>query len=514
MDPQIYIEWTYVVGVSLAAAVATLYWLRPGTDDVPVSAHSPTLLDSDPVWIFDDTRLADATPPALNLIKSDETVFNWNDVRDSLLARFPEFPLVPETTAKDSILTIPGAEPDDNATLTVETVSGMTRVSLHEAPETPQDKEAEEAEELSSLRETLNLTPYPMWTLTKAGHVNQTNLAYDRLSDLAENEDPASPIFPVLKSDIESGKTRRVPIVYRDTGQKHWYDFCVRSGEKANLCFAIDVDPVVEAENAQRNFVQTLAKTFAQLSTGLAIFDRNRQLALFNPALIDLTNLPADFLTARPTLFTFFDHLREKRMMPEPKDYGTWRQQISSLIEAAADGSYQETWSLPSGAVYSISGRPHPDGAIAFLFEDITAEITLTRRFRSDIELSQSILDQLDDAIVVFGNDGTITATNLAYRSLWRTDPERSFASTTVIDATRLWQDNCKATPIWGEIRDFAALRDDRTEWFGDVTMSNGTVLRCQTSPLQNGATMIVFTSVPPAVDQKPNSILNLSHNR
>lgn len=66
---------------------------------------------------------------------------------------------------------------------------------------------------------------------------------------------------------------------------------------------AVDVNAVVKSEIAQRNFVQTLAKTFAQLSIGLAIFDRNGQLALFNPALIDLTELPAEFLSGRPTLF-------------------------------------------------------------------------------------------------------------------------------------------------------------------------------------------------------------------
>lgn len=509
MDPQTYIEWFYVIAASLAAALATLYWLNPKLDQAQGPTRTHQLLDNDPVWIFDETRLADATPPARNLIRSDERILNWNDVRNSLLARFPEFPLTPDPSLEDGVLYIPGGEPEDTATLTVETVGGMTRVQLHEAPEGPEDCEEAVTEELRSLRETLNLTPYPMWSLTKAGGVDQTNFAYDKLSKLALREDSEGPIFPILQSDIDSGKTRRVPVINRESGQKHWYDICVRTGEKTRLCFAIDVDPVVQAEDAQRNFVQTLAKTFAQLSIGLAIFDRNRQLALFNPALIDLTNLPADFLSGRPTLFTFFDSLRDKRIMPEPKDYGTWRQRISSLIEAASDGSYQETWSLPSGSVYSISGRPHPDGAIAFLFEDITAEITLTRRFRSDIEQGQAILDQLDDAIVVFGNDGTITATNQAYRALWRTDPERSFASTTVIDATRLWQDNCKATPIWGEIRDFAALRDNRTEWFGDVMLLNGDTLRCQTAPLQNGATMVVFStlgqSIPKQATTQPN---------
>ena len=44
----------------------------------------------------------------------------------------------------------------------------------------------------------------------------------------------------------------------------------------------------MQAETALRGFMQTLAKTFAHLPTGLAIFDQHRQLALFNPALAPL----------------------------------------------------------------------------------------------------------------------------------------------------------------------------------------------------------------------------------
>ena len=60
------------------------------------------------------------------------------------------------------------------------------------------------------------------------------------------------------------------------------------------------------------------------------------------------------------------------------------------MIAAATDGRYQETWSLENGQTYSIRGRPHPDGATAFLIEDITAEVTLTRNFRAELEQSQN----------------------------------------------------------------------------------------------------------------------------
>ena len=59
--------------------------------------------------------------------------------------------------------------------------------------------------------------------------------------------------------------------------------------------------------------------------------------------------------------------------MPEPNDYSAWRAEMQDLARAAAEGRYQETWTLPTGSIYQVTGRPHPSGAIAFLFEDISA---------------------------------------------------------------------------------------------------------------------------------------------
>ncbi len=156
----------------------------------------------------------------------------------------------------------------------------------------------------------------------------------------------------------------RASVTTQPDGLIRWYDTSQQVIDGLVVAHAVNIDAVIDAEVAQRNFVQTLAKTFAQLSIGLAIFDRKGQLALFNPALIDLTRLPAEFLSARPDMLSFFDRLRESRMMPEPKNYGSWRQEIADLIKAAADGRYLETWTLESGQTYRVSGKPHPDRAV------------------------------------------------------------------------------------------------------------------------------------------------------
>ena len=83
------------------------------------------------------------------------------------------------------------------------------------------------------------------------------------------------------------------------------------------------------AERQARVFVQTLSKTFAQLSTGLAIFDRSRKLVMFNPALMDLTKLSAAFLSGQPDLNAFLDRLRDSGVLPEPKNYASWREEVA-----------------------------------------------------------------------------------------------------------------------------------------------------------------------------------------
>ncbi|WP_375253814.1 PAS-domain containing protein [Yoonia sp.] len=237
---------------------------------------------------------------------------------------------------------------------------------------------------------------------------------------------------------------------------KHqWFDVTTIAREGNLLHFAHEATALVRADQERRDFVQTLGKTFADLSIGLAIFDKSRQLAMFNPALLDMTKLPVTFLSARPSIDTVLDRLRELRMMPEPKDYASWREQFTAFEAAAKDGTYTENWALPDGQTYRVTGRPHPNGAFAILFEDISAEMSLTRRFRSDVETSQAVLDTLPDAIAVFTASGTLVISNAAYERLWMNEADHLMNIRDIKSEISIWQDHCIASPMWTEMRDF-----------------------------------------------------------
>lgn len=175
---------------------------------------------------------------------------------------------------------------------------------------------------------------------------------------------------------------------------------------------------------------------------------------------------------------------------------------MAKLEAAAIDGTYSELWTLPSQLTYRVSGRPHPDGAVAFVFEDISADITLKRRFRSEIEQGHAILDCLDQGIAVFSNIGIMTFTNLGYQELWGNDPSSALVDTSIVEATRDWQSLCRPSPIWGDLRDFVLNTRERSEWCESIELLDGTLVTCRVVPLANGATLVRFQE--DATDQLP----------
>ena len=493
---------------SLAATAGLAFWLRragsvqAGGGQFPPALGRPEAC----VFLFDSLGLIGATPPARSILAAEGAADDWQGLRQAMRSRFPDFPDA-AALADGERQSFEAVDPFDPAVLLAEQIDGTTRIEVidnsgHAGRDaSPAWQQAQNVQ----LRRMMQAAPYPTWRIDAEGKVVWHNTAYADLFARIRDGAPLreSSLFGQTHGDKPVGSTVRTSLHLRDENQTLWFDVTMQDFDDARLFFAMDVSAVVNAETTQRKFVQTLTKTFAQLSIGLAIFDRNSQLALFNPALIDLTALPVDFLSARPSLLTFFDRLRDNRMMPEPKNYSTWRDQMAAMVAAAADGNFQATWMLPSGATYRVTGRPHPDGAVAFLFEDISAEVALTRRFRADLDLAQSVLDRIEEAVAVFGPSGTLIKCNKAYRAMWGVDPDAGFAQSTVVDAMRIWHGRMGPSRLWGELRDFVFSREDRVAWSSDLGIGDGRDLTCMIDPVQNGATLIRFRAASDPVTRQ-----------
>ncbi|GGE06656.1 PAS fold [Gemmobacter megaterium] len=452
------------------------------------------------VLLFDGDTLLDATSAGRALLAASRS-------RGTAWQRFmawaaPRFPGVDQKLAElpdlgRVSLTSAGAE---GLTLIAEWRSGVRRIAVLEPHLDSRgllmDSLAQRAqdEELEALRQITDEAPLPLWREDAAGTITWANRAYVALAMQQAPED--TPVGWPLPRLIEIAADGRKALPASGDGAPTWFD-CTISPQPngGRIVFALPADAAAQAEQALGSFVQTLSKTFAHLPIGLAIFDRQRKLQLFNPALTDLSGLPVDFLSARPGLFAFLDAMRERGMIPEPKDYKSWRLQMAALEESAASGQHEETWALPSGLTYRVIGRPHPEGALALLFQDISDEITRARRMRADLELGQSVIDATDEAIAVFSSAGQLVMSNVAYARLWAHDPSEMLTDQSLAGLAALWRTACAPSHFWSLAESYAASAGPREPWVSQARLNDGRSLRCRLAPLAGGATLVGFSA-------------------
>ncbi|MCB2127774.1 MAG: PAS-domain containing protein [Rhodobacteraceae bacterium] len=486
----------------------------------PALAHFDTGIEPT-IFLFEGRELIDATRPARHLLESiDLQGEDWDRLTFFLGPRIPHFSDRIKDIATTGVLELSSGG-DGELKVVAENLGAHLRLTVEDKGREGQgilvdglSLRAQE-EELRSLRDTVMHAPVLVWRTTSDGAVSWANTAYLEIaaSTSGINPDELTWPIPAVFQTIDgqpSGEGRRQKITLPGRQEEHWFDRQSFVTQNGTLHFAVPADATVKAEQSLSGFVQTLTKTFAHLPIALAVFDRKRQLALFNPALIDLTTLDAAFLSARPTLTVFLDRLREVRIIPEPKDYRVWRQQMTELEKAAASGLYEDNWTLPTGQTYKVTGRPHPDGAIAFLIEDITGEITLTRHFRSEIELGQAVVDKLDEAIAVFSPGGDLILSNSAYAKLWETDPGAAFGTVTIRDSARLWQSMTASSDLWDDACDFVDGTSERVEWAAEISHKDGRLIYCRVTPIPGGRTLIGFDTPQP--DRSPSR--RIRHSR
>ncbi|WP_236021137.1 PAS-domain containing protein [Sedimentimonas flavescens] len=492
-------EWMQalvIVVTSVGAAFLALFGLSVLTPRRPAGlAPSEGYLEP-VVFLFDEHRLVDATAPARALLDGAATgQSEWARLSAFLAPRFDDFTQSLAQLAQRGRIELTGRDGEDALRLTAEDVNGLARITLAdpaaEGCGVTVDGLSLRAQglELDQLRQTFDHAPCPIWREDAGGAVIWANRAYAQQAGVLD-----ALTWPLPRLFEKPGSPVSNPARLRSIIDGHWFDCHSHALGREALHFALPADATVRAETSLREFVQTLTKTFADLPIGLAIFDRQRQLQMFNPALLDLTHLTPQFLSARPTLYAFLDRLREARMMPEPRDYASWRQQMSALEQASAAGYHTETWSLPNGQTYRVTGRPHPDGAVAFLFEDITSEIGLTRRFRAELEMGQEALDLMPDALAVFLPSGELVLSNTAYGALWGVEPETTLGILTLQDSLSQWRAQCEIEGLSTALRNRTAQGGRGEAVEGLVQMHGGQSLRWRVAPMSGGATLVSFT--------------------
>ncbi len=342
----------------------------------------------------------------------------------------------------------------------------------------------------SDILAALDLVPFTIWSEAN-GKVLWSNKRY---ADLTRNlQVQGLEAFEALSNTSANDLSDRFRLTSPES--KRVTDFVVTKTKYKDqeLIMASDAGPLIKLEAELQRFIQTLTETFAHLPIGLAVFDKKRDLSLFNPALSDLLGVSADWLIRRPSLPDFVDQLRNDGALPEPKDFKSLRQQLINLENGSVAGSYNAEWTLPTGRIYKVIGRPHLKGGMALLFEDISKPVMFERRYRRKLGELYSAFDCLDQGIAIFSRTGELCFINSAFAEIW----EKSLCSENLgiaaVEFSQRLQEKCRPSPAWGDFREFMQNRNERSLWQAQATKLSGEPVGMTFSPISGGRVFCEF---------------------
>ncbi|MEM7439865.1 MAG: PAS-domain containing protein [Pseudomonadota bacterium] len=337
----------------------------------------------------------------------------------------------------------------------------------------------------------LDRAPFPVWVeddgkVVWSNRETQTAFGSDGFKGIAGLDQKS----PSRASDI------RVVEVAQTDGSKDHYSLLPQVADNQTVVYAMDAGPLMETEAELERFLQTLTITFAHIPIGLAVFDKKRDLTLFNPALSDLLDIAPNWLAGRPSLGAFLDRLRNNGSLPEPKDYTSLKEEFARLESGAFDGRYEVEWTLPNGRLYRVTGRPHAAGGAALLFDDITQFATVENHYRAELQQAHDTLECLTSAVAIFDSAGELSFANDAFEMMWDCTLGHSVTPVSVTELTRVLQKQARPDPAFGELRDFVLDLQNRSEWSADLVMLTGETVTMHVSPIGGGRVVCEFRRI------------------
>jgi signal transduction histidine kinase len=360
---------------------------------------------------------------------------------------------------------------------------------------------------VESLRALIEAVPAPVWVRDVDGSFLFVNAAYARAVEAKDAADAVTRGIELLertnreeaRSARAAGKTYTVRAPAIVAGNRRTFDVIDVPSRKGSAGIAVDV---TEEENLRRelqHMFKAHRRTLDQLTTGVAIFGADHKLEFYNAAYRLLWGLEAGFLDQAPSDSEVLERLRAERKLPEEQDFRAWKAALHEAYRATE--SKEQQWFLPDGRTLRVVTTPNPQGGVIYLFDDVTERIDLARRYDVLIRVQRETLDNLVEAIAVFGSDGRMRLHNPAFARMWRLDAN-ALAEHPHVEAVISW---CRMLygddALWRKLRTTVTAIDDRTPVSGRLERKDGSVVDLTTVPLPDGATLVAFLDVTDTVN-------------
>ncbi len=267
--------------------------------------------------------------------------------------------------------------------------------------------------------------PMPVWLRDPAGELFWVNSAYAKSVDSPNGEQAVNSRLHLLDSAERNEVARRqredgafsgtLPAVI--AGDRRALDFTEVKTSAGHAGIAIDRNDLESVRATLKQTNASHAQTLDHLATAIAMFDKAQQLQFYNSSFQKLFALPAALLESQPSNAQVFDAMRAERKLPDFPDWRKWRESQLSIYKAV--DAREDWWHLADGRVLRVVANPHSQGGATWVFENVTEQMELRTNYNSLMRIQGETLDNLSEAVAVFGSDGRLKLHNPAFSKIW-----------------------------------------------------------------------------------------------
>jgi signal transduction histidine kinase len=359
------------------------------------------------------------------------------------------------------------------------------------------------AKQVERLSAVLDSAPFPVWIRDEDGGLQWVNQAYVKSTDIPDidtvlrinAELVKRDAIDTTKEDAANGLTGRAHTVLH--GEMRALDVYETTFEKGRAGFAIDVTEIETAEKELERHIKAHASTLDKLDTAIAIFGPDQKLRFFNNAFCTLWTLDAKWLETHPMDGEILDLLRTRRALPEQVNYREWKAKHLSAYTTL--DVREDFWYLPDGRSVRVICEQHPFGGVTYLYENLTKELLLESRFNELAGVQRETLDNLAEAVSLFGSDGKLMLSNPAFAKFWNIEPGILPQEPHIDELANHKTLEPDAMAAWQNIRfGITSIEANRKIVEGKLTQ-DGHIFRYRAVPLPDGNALLTLTDISDA---------------
>jgi signal transduction histidine kinase len=289
-------------------------------------------------------------------------------------------------------------------------------------------------------------------------------------------------------------RSRRHVVV---NGERRLYEIIEAPGPgSGTIGWARDLTDVEKALGDLRQHTEAHDQVLEALNTAIAIYAPDTRLTFYNSEFGKLFQLDESWLAGEPTLGEVLEALRENRRVPEQADWRVFKASILDLFTSVTEPQ-EALVHLPDGSTLRQIISPHPFGGLLFMTQDVTDRLALERRYSTLTAVQNATLDNLYEAVAVFGGDGRLKLSNPGYAEMWALNPE------TLEDEPHIGEILDRTRDLIADGQDWIGYRTEQIAKISERRQSttrlerrDQRVLDCAYVPLPDGATLITYIDV------------------